>query len=188
MADNFWTNAPTRDPKRGFRFRVQIPGISAGYLWFAKKADKPEITVKSTQHKYLGHTFNFPGSVEWNSVSITFVDPVEPDLAGTLGDLLSTIGYELPKDSNGFITISKSKAVGSLGDVIIEQIDEDGRTLEQWTLNNAFINKVGYGALDYNSEDLTELVVSFTYDWASYSSGAPGTKTPGPFFAGPNNS
>ena len=27
MASNFWTNAPTKDPKRGFRFRVLIPGI-----------------------------------------------------------------------------------------------------------------------------------------------------------------
>ena len=191
MADNFWTNAPTQDPKRQYRFRVQIEGIGTGFLWYAKKADKPEVTVNSTEHKYLGHSFHFPGTVQWNEVSVTFVDPIAPDLAGTLGSLLNSIGYRLPANAGAdseFETISKSKSIEALRSVLIEQIDEEGRSLERWTLNNAFVQKVNFGAVDYGTEDLVEVQVTFKYDWASLESGVTGTETPGPYFAGPANS
>jgi hypothetical protein len=191
MADNFWTNAPSRDPKRQYRFRIQIEGIGAGFLWYAKKADKPEVTVNSSEHKYLGHSFHFPGTVQWNEVSITFVDPVSPDLAGTVGNLLGKIGYSLPANANGdaeFETISKAKAVDALQAVLVEQIDESGRALEQWTLNNAFVSKVNFGALDYGTEDLMEVQITFKYDWATLKSNVVGSDTLGPYFAGPANS
>ena len=81
MANNFWTNTPTRDPKRGFRFRVLIPGIDPNFLWYAKKADKPTVSFGEASHSYLNHTYYWPGRAEWNEVSVTLVDPIEPALA-----------------------------------------------------------------------------------------------------------
>ena len=91
---NFWTAAPGRDPKRGFRFRVEF-GVS-GPLWYAKKADKPTVTFTESSHNYLNHTYYWPARTEWNEVTVTFVDPVQPDLAGDLVQSLVNAGYQIP--------------------------------------------------------------------------------------------
>ena len=54
----FWTEvtADTKDPKRQFRFTLQITGFGAGLIWFVKKINKPSFTISETPHKYLNHT------------------------------------------------------------------------------------------------------------------------------------
>ena len=187
----FWTQSPGRDPKRGFRFKVEFG--NSGPLWYAKKADKPQLSFTEASHNYLNHTYYWPARAEWNEVSITFVDPVDPDLAGTLVDALQKMGYQIPAGTNDaaqFETPSKAKAVAEFGggdtadadDIRIVQIDEDGKALETWTLKHAWIKEVNFGELDYGSEDLTEVVVKFRYDWAQFESGE---GVPNPAINGP---
>ena len=76
----FWTTTPERDPKRNFRFQVLMTGIQGTEpaVWWAKKVAKPNFTVAESKHVYLGHTFYYPGKVEWQTISMTLVDPVDP--------------------------------------------------------------------------------------------------------------
>ena len=84
-------------------------------------------------------------------------------------------------DNAQFASVSKAKASLDFGggtdaesdDIRIIQIDEDGESLETWTLKHAWIKEVTFGDLDYGSEDLTEVTVKFRYDWATFESGAP---------------
>ena len=192
MANNFWTNTPTRDPKRGFRFRVMIPGIDPNFLWYAKKADKPTVSFGEASHSYLNHTYYWPGRAEWNEVTVTLVDPIEPALAGNMAALVQAAGYRIPRDSNDFSTMSKASSAEPLGVVTIEQIDEDGNILEKWNLSNSWIKELTWGELDYSSDDLTECTIKFRYDWATLviaDSDAPGAVTEAaPFFSGPAGS
>ena len=180
--NNFWTAAPTQDPKRGFRFRVQIGGIGQGYVWYAKKCEKPAVSFTEASHSYLNHTYYWPARAEWNEVSVTFVDPVSPDLAGTMGSLLQRAGYKIPEDSIDMGSMSKTKGVSTLGVVLIEQIDENGGPIEAWSLHNAWVKEVTFGELDYSNDDLTEMTMKFRYDWASLTPRGGST----PLFAGPN--
>jgi hypothetical protein len=180
---SFWTKdysqAGVTNPKRDFRFRVQFTNIDqyaeeleGTYLWYAKTADKPSFTLGESTHSYLNHTFKFPGRVTWNDVSIAMVDPGgNKGLAYGLTLLLKNSGYTIPQgaaNNTDFATISKSSAVSAIGDVIVEQLDEDGNALEKWILYNAFISDVKYGTLDYSSDNLTEYTVALRYDWAAY--------------------
>jgi len=179
--NGFWTSAPNHDPKRGFRFQVRLG--TAGVLWYAKKADKPTLSFGETEHHYLNHKYYWPGKAEWNEVSLTLVDPVEPDLAGELVAALEEMGYRIPGGTTDdeFATPSKKGAVSTWGggtgedhdDVQIIQIDAEGKALETWTLKHAWIKEVTFGELDYGSEDLTEVTIKFRYDWATFVSGAP---------------
>ena len=170
--NNFWTNAPANDPKRAYRFRVQFAGTGADYRWYAKKATKPTFTMTESSHQYLNHTYYWPAKTEWNEVDITFVDPVDPDFATELVDLLEAAGYQIPagidQTAGHFNTPSKKSFVENTGAIIVEQINEEGEILEQWQLNNAWVKEVTFGDLDYGSEDLTEITVKFRYDWASF--------------------
>ena len=169
---NFGEDTTLKDPKRQFRFYVEFQGISApqggATLWYAKTAAKPSFTVENVQHNYLNHVFKYPGKVTWQDISITLVDPVDPDMAATLSDILVQSGYSPPTDAttDSMGTISKAKAAGALGTVIITQIDSNGNELEKWTLWNSFITEVKYGDLAYGTDDLTEMSVGIAYDWA----------------------
>ena len=177
----FWgeqLGATGRDPKRKFRFKVQIGDLGDGIVWYAKTIQKPEMTVEAgTEHKFMGHTFKFPGSVKWNDIETTLVDPISENAATKLLEILEKSGYVYPTENyikegdprqRSFETISKGKATSALSHVCIYQLDSDGNTVEAWKLHNAFINKVGFGDLSYDSEDLSEISLGFTYDWATY--------------------
>jgi len=92
-------------------------------------------------------------------------------LGATMADLLEATGYKIPNATNAdsdFASPSKSKSVGALGAVQIEQIDENGAALETWTLNNAWIKELTFGDLDYGSDDILEMTMKLRYDWASF--------------------
>ena len=168
---NFGEDATLKDPKRNHRFIVEFGGINAtpggAVAWYAKTAAKPSFTISETEHKYLSHTFYYPGSVTWNPVTITMVDPVDPDMAATFSDIVTQGGYSPPTDTNSLGTISKAKAASALGAVTITQIDSDGNPIETWTLWNPFVQDVKYGdSLSYDNTDLTEVTITLRYDWA----------------------
>jgi len=184
MADNFWTSKGV-DPKRKYRFTVSLAGGQAANttlgniapLWFAKTVDKPEITVNTADVNFMQHKFYFPGTVEWNEVSLVLTDPISPDAAGATAALLSAMGYLGPEGA-----VQNLQSIGKVNsfEVIIKQVDAAGITQEQWTLKNAFLIKLGYGELDYTSEDLSEITMTFRYDWAEITTVEEG----GPIFAG----
>ena len=167
---NFGEDTTLKDPKRKFRFTVEFQGIQAAQggaaLWYAKTVSKPSFQINAAEHKYLNHTFYYPGAVSWQDVALTLVDPVDPDMSATLSDIIVQSGYSPPTDANSLGTMSKAKAAGALGTVIITQIDSEGRPLETWTLWNSFISELKYGDLAYGDDELVEMSVTLKYDWA----------------------
>ena len=176
---SFWSTAT--EPKRNFRYKVTIAGFggvlddtSYDNIWFAKKATKPSFTVGEVKANFLDKTFYYPGRVEWNSCEITFYDPNNPNAVNVLAQMFANSGYFIPTDTTtkeNYGTTSKSDATNplSVGAVTIETLDQDGGSIETWTLNNAFIKSMKFGDLSYDSDDMTEITVEFRYDWASLS-------------------
>ena len=184
MSNNFWQN-PNLEPKRSFKFILSIPGVSGvtqGIPQFlVKKVKKPEWEVGSIEHKFLNHSFNYPGRVKWQPIDVTIVDTVSPDANGSrqVMDILEASGYELPTNPSaggGWGTISKAKAVNNaMGAISIITIDSDGSEVERWVLNNAWITKVSFGELTYDDEALLDVTLSIAYDNAFLQSSAFGT-------------
>jgi hypothetical protein len=180
---NFGQDTTLKDPKRKFRFTVEFQGIQSAQggatLWYAKTVSKPSFQIAATEHKYLNHTFYYPGSVSWQDVTLALVDPVNPDMAATLSDIVVQSGYTPPTDSNSLTTMSKAKAAGALGTVIITQIDSEGKPLETWTLWNSFITDLKYGDLAYGEDELTQLDLTLKYDWARVETSGPSVAVAG---------
>lgn len=173
----FWTSAQL-EPKRKFRFQVQISnfGGASDAIYLAKSVSKPTVTIESAAHKYLNHTFYYPGKPEWSEVEAKFIDAMNPDTAQNFSAMLEASGYIIPNDANTVTTISKANAARALGQVRIMQFDDSsqpnvigngGRLIETWTLNNAHITEVNFGDLAYEDNDLNEVSVKFRYDWAT---------------------
>ena len=166
-SSGFWTSSQV-SPKRQFRFLVTIGSMPSGARWYTKKVNKPKVTVNPASHKFLNHTFYYPGNVTWNEITVEMVDPVSPDASINLSRILFDSGYVPPTDVNSTTTISKRQAVDAVQSVVIEQIDSDGAVVERWTLNNPFITDVDYGGtLAYGEDALSTVSVKFRYDWAT---------------------
>ena len=166
MAEHFWSSPQGRDPKRGYRWIMSM-GSTGIPAYILKKVSKPSFTISETPHKYLNHTFWYPGRVEWNTVTMTLADPVEPDAAALVVSAIHESGYSpLTEDISNPHTMSKKKSVGALGELIIQQIDADGQVIEKWTLVNAWIKDVKTGELDYESDDLVNVELELRYDYA----------------------
>lgn len=172
-SEDFGENKNLKDPKRKFRFIVEFQGIqdpngNGATLWYAKTCSKPSFQISSSEHKFLNHTFFYPGSVTWQDIAMTLVDPQTPDMAATLSDIIVQSGYSPPTNASNdqLGSISKARAAGALGSVIITQLDAMGAPIETWTLWNSFLTEVKYGDLAYGEDDLTELSLTLKYDWA----------------------
>ena len=162
----FWTDGGTaKDPKRNFRFKVEIGGFSEGAhpgansggdstVWWAKKVQKPNFTTAESKHVFMGHTFYWPGKTEWQEITMTLVDPVSPDAMAILSNIVEKSGYDLPVLGEPLTTQSKSKSVTNLGVVRIIQIDADDQEVESWTLHHPFIKKISFSDLDYENDEL----------------------------------
>lgn len=159
----FWSDIST-EPKRQFNWLLFMGGIPQ---WIAKTAKKPQFTVNKAEHWYVNHKFNFPGRVEWAPINITLVDPVDPDASATILNILRAAGYTYPRNPNDTTTISRAKAISALGRVSLVQIGHDNNVFtEEWKFVNAWVSDCDFGELSYESDDLTELTVELTYDFA----------------------
>lgn len=167
----FWIN-PNPEPKRAHRWYIEFGGANLKKLVYAlKKTDKPAATISSIEHKYLNHSFYYPGRLTWNEISITFASVTDPDAARILYKILQESGYGPPAtalSSTERSTISKGKANAAIGQSLdIVQIDSSGTPIEKFKLFNPFFTEVTFGGtLDYEQEGIVDLTCKVKYDYA----------------------
>lgn len=169
----FWSDAAI-EPKRKYRFLLSFNGIPQ---WIVKTTGKPNFSVSESEHSFINYKFYYPGRLEWEEVSITLVDPVDPDASHTMLQLIENSGYVAPHNflndpqgrgkASNVVTFSKKRAVDAVGGrMYIHMIDEDGAPIETWSLYNPWIKSVNFGDLDYESDELVNVELSVRYDWA----------------------
>lgn len=167
----FWSDAAI-EPKRKYRFLLSFNGVPQ---WIVKTTGKPNFSVSESEHSFINYKFYYPGRLEWEEISMTLVDPVDPDASGTMLELIKESGYVPPheflNDGRGkgskVVTFSKKRAVEAVGGrVYIHMINEDGTPIETWALYNPWIKSVNFGDLDYEADDLVNVELTMRYDWA----------------------
>ena len=168
----FWNQA-SLEPKRQFRWLLYIAGMPQ---FIVKDVKKPSFDVAATTHTFLNYDFHYPGKVTWTDITVTIVDPVQPDSAASLVKILENSGYVYPdrftSQPNEPKTISKKAMVDSLGQQIRlvqfgantgEQVEN---VIESWVINNPIITNVDFGQLSYGAEELVDIGMTIKYDWA----------------------
>ena len=175
----FWSDAYTEaEPKRQFRWILLLGGIPQ---WIIKKVNKPSFDISEAEHSYLNHTFYYPGRVKYEPISITLVDPLEPDASLTMMQLLEASGYAVPENQDDLQTISKHNATFALGQPTIQQLGPSGDVADSFTLKNAWVQKVSFGELDYTSDDMIEITMDIRYDYLEFSTHGSSVENPPPF-------
>jgi len=181
----FWSEISI-EPKRKFRWLLYFSGLPQ---FVVKSVSKPKFNIGSQTHDFLNYKFNYPGKVEWQSLSMTLVDPVQPDAVKSFMQILENSGYQMPDDFvtaatgqsalGGIKSITKQSMVTSLGgEIQIVQLasrarpETDGpagimRPVEKWTVHNPIITSVDFDDLDYGNEEIMNIKIEMKYDWAN---------------------
>lgn len=164
---SFWTEN-SLEPKRAFRFRLgSTNGLELSntgrtpYWWNAKTVTKPSYSVSSNEYQLINQKFKVPGIATWDPVTIAVADLGKT--VRNLVDDLSKLGWNPTGGNDG---LDKSLGNGDIGKIRIEQIDGEGKVIETWRLEGAFISRVAFGNLDYGSDDIVEVQITVDYDYA----------------------
>lgn len=169
----FWSDANSPEPKRNYRWYMVFPSgnnLLSGLRYAVKKVDKPKAKVGEITHKYLNHSFYYPGRLEWEPINLTLASITDPDASDSLYSAILLAGYFVPSNADDAIqrsSIGKQKFDGALGSIQIIQVNADGVDTETWTLYKPFFTSVQWGSLDYGSDEIVEIALTIRYDWAA---------------------
>ena len=109
----FW-NLPDFELKQKSKFIVSF--ANDFFLPNVKSCSKPSFEINTKDYKLLNHTFNYPGTVKWNPITITFVDfngnGDQFDTAGLLSQMLNNTGYSTPNISGHALATKGGEASG----------------------------------------------------------------------------
>lgn len=169
----FWSDSTT-EPKRSFKYKLTIQGLGAanGQIpsWVIKKVARPTFKITEVAHSFLDKKFYFPGKVEWDAITCTIAEPINPNSTRELYRYLFGAGYNIltkpPTATSDFSTLGKSRAV--IKTVEIDQLNQDGSLVDRWSLNNAFITNTTLTGMDYDTDTIMSFDLTIRFDWANY--------------------
>ncbi len=176
---NFWSSGDTAAiPKRNFRFLVKIGGEGDNNLpvWVAKSTQLPNFSVGEAKVHFVNHEFKYPGKVTYQDLQITLIEAVDPNTSFQLLSMFSESGYKNPS------TITNTNAEGeaqnsiifkssAIEDVTLTHLggpsDDGGAVVNNiYTLKNAWVKNITLPqSLDYSSEDVSDVQITFAYDY-----------------------
>jgi len=163
----FWSS-PEAAPKRAYRWTFTFNNGPNFAEYLVKKVTKPSFTVGEGVHKYLNHTFYYPGNVVWEPINVTLVDPVNPDASKLMVEILEKSGYRLPTsaEESRVSIVNRKAAVAAMGETKLVQYGADSSVIEMWRLYNPWIKEAKFGELSYETEDLVNIDLVIRYDYA----------------------
>ena len=98
------------------------------------------------------------GRFQWESISVTFRDPIGPSATQALMEWV-----RLHSES---VTGRQGYAAGYKKDVELEMLDPTGVVVQKWILQGTQLNDADFGSLDYSSDSLAEITCTLRFDRA----------------------
>ena len=144
------------EPKKQNRFILRFPSSLGINEWFVMSASRPTINIGEVEIPFLNTSTWVAGRFTWDAIDVTFKDPIGPSAAQALMEWV-----RLHAES---VTGRMGYAAGYKKNVELEMLDPAGVVIEKWILEGTFLTNVGFGSLDYSSEDIAEITATLRPD------------------------
>jgi len=158
MADLLMKMPIPYEPKRQNRFIMRFPSSLGINEWFVESTSRPSIKIQSTEIQFLNTSTYVIGRFNWESISVTFRDPIGPSATQALMEWV-----RLHSES---VTGRQGYAAGYKKDIELEMLDPTGVVVQKWILQGTQLNDVDFGSLDYSSSDLADITATLRFDRA----------------------
>lgn len=144
------------EPKKQNRFILRFPSSLGINEWFVVSTARPKIEIGEVEIPFLNTSTFVAGRFNWQSIEVTFKDPIGPSAAQALMEWV-----RLHAES---VTGRMGYAAGYKKDIELEMLDPTGVVVEKWILQGTFLTNVDFGSLDYSSEDIAEISATLRPD------------------------
>lgn len=144
------------EPKRQNRFIVRFPSALGINEWFVISAKRPSININEVEIPFLNTSTWVAGRFTWDSMEVTFKDPIGPSAAQALMEWI-----RLHAES---VTGRMGYAAGYKKDIELEMLDPGGVVVEKWILQGCMITKGDFGSLNYSEDAIAEITVTLRPD------------------------
>jgi hypothetical protein len=144
------------EPKKQNRFILRFPSSLGINEWFVISTSRPKITIGEVEIPFLNTSTYVAGRFNWESIDVTFKDPIGPSAAQALMEWV-----RLHAES---VTGRMGYAAGYKKDIELEMLDPTGVVVEKWILQGTFLTNVDFGSLDYSAEDIAEITATLRMD------------------------
>ena len=148
----FYTNF---EPKMKNRYIMEIDGIQS---YLIKAGNRPQINFEVVTLDHINVKRKLKGKGEWQDLEITLFDPIVPSGAQAVMEWVR-LSHESITGRDGYADFYKK-------DIDIYMLGPVGDKIEQWKLKGAFISQANFGDLDFSSNDVAEITLTLSYDYA----------------------
>ena len=147
MADLLMRMPVPYEPKKKNRFIFRFPTPLGIQEWFVASGSRPAITIEEVAIQFLNTETYVAGRFNWESIDVTFRDPIGPSAAQALMEWV-----RLHAES---VTGRMGYAAGYKKDIELELLDPTGVVIEKWILQGTMLTNVNFNNLDYGWESST---------------------------------
>ena len=157
MADLLMKMPIPYEPKRVNRFILTFPSPLGINEWYVESTSRPKISIGATAIPFLNTEFYVAGRYTWNTINVTFRDPIGPSAAQALMEWV-----RLHAES---VTGRMGYAAGYKQDVTLQMLDPTGVVVEKWILKGCFLTDVDFQGLDYGQDGLAKIQATLRPDY-----------------------
>ena len=143
----------TFEPKRKFRWILQIEGIDA---FIVKTTARPQSTIEEVEIPWINHTRYVAGKHKFAPLAVTLHDPIAPSASQQVTEWIR-LHFESVSGRAGYADFYKR-------DIQLKMLDPVGTVVELWDIRGAFIVDANFGDLNYEGSELAEITLSLRYD------------------------
>ena len=156
MADLLMKMPIPYEPKRKNRFILTFPSSLGINSWYVESTSRPSVTIGATEIPFLNTSTYVAGRFVWNTINVTFRDPIGPSAAQALMEWV-----RLHAES---VTGRMGYAAGYKKDIDLEMLDPTGVVVEKWILYGTFLTDVNFNSLSYSQDGLATISATLRMD------------------------
>jgi len=158
MADLLMRMPVPYEPLRKNRFIFRFPDELGIQEWWVSTGSRPKYTSTEMEIPFLNTSTFVIGRFVWETIGVLFRDPIGPSATQALMEWV-----RLHSES---VTGRQGYAAGYKKDVELEMLDPTGVVVQKWMLQGTQINDADFGTLDYSSNDIADINITFRFDRA----------------------
>ena len=156
MADLLMKMPIPYEPKKKNRFILRFPSSLGINEWYAESTSRPNLSIGSVEIPFLNTSTYVAGRFVWNTINVTFRDPIGPSAAQAL--------MEWARLHAESVTGRMGYAAGYKKDIDLEMLDPTGVVVEKWILQGTFLTDVNFNDLSYGDEGIANIAATLRPD------------------------
>lgn len=139
------------EPKRINRFYAEFPDELGIEVWKVQKFKRPSMKINSVEVDFMNEKNYVAGRYTWDSMTITFLDPIGPSTSQQLMEWVRLHAESL--------TGRMGYAAGYKKNILLKELDPTGIEVSKFFLEQCMITSIDFGENDYENDGLSNITL-----------------------------